>query len=147
MLWFHELKNISFLIVGLIADLTKVIYDAPRLRKPLIVYRGILSEHNERLTFKSNDYWSTSLDPYAAVKFTDMDIGKRLQGPVYEIVLSPKIPCLFLERFTHFKSSEQEVLVPPGITHIPSASQYTLKCVLRRIRTIPQLLLNMWTEQ
>ena len=117
MLWFHELKNISFLIVGLIADLTKVIYDAPRLRKPLIVYRGILSEHNERLTFKSNDYLSTSLDPYAAVKFTDMDIGKRLQGPVYEIVLSPKIPCLFLERFTHFKSSEQEVLVPPGITY------------------------------
>ena len=115
--WFHELKNISFLIVGLVADLTKVIYDAPRLRKPLIVYRGILSEHNERLTFKSNDYWSTSLDPYAAVKFSDQDIGKRLQGPVYEIVLSPKIPCLFLERFTHFQSSEQEVLLPPGITY------------------------------
>jgi len=115
--WFHELKNISFLIVGLVADLTKVIYNAPRLRKPLIIYRGILSEHNERLTFKSNDYWSTSLDPYAAVKFSDQDIGKRLQGPVYEIVLSPKIPCLFLERFTHFQSSEQEVLLPPGITY------------------------------
>jgi hypothetical protein len=116
-LWFYESKNINFLILGLIADLTKVIYNAPRLRKPLIVYRGIISEHNERLTFKSNDYWSTSLDPYASVKFSDIDIGKRLQGVVYEIVLSPKIPCLFLERFTHFKSSEQEVLLPPGITY------------------------------
>jgi hypothetical protein len=115
--WFFQLKNISFLIVGLIADLTKVIYEAPRIRKPLVVFRGVFSEHNERLSFKSNDYWSTSLDPYATVKFVDMDIGKRLQGVVYEITLSPKIPCLFIERLTHFKSTEQEVLLPPGITY------------------------------
>ena len=122
--WFYERQNISFLIVGLVADLTKVIYDAPRLRKPLVVYRGVISEHNERLAFKSNDYWSTSLDPYAAVKFSDQDIGKRIQGPVYEITLSPTIPCLFIERLTHFKSNEQEVLLPPGITYTFSKPIY-----------------------
>jgi len=115
--WFFQLKNISFLIVGLIADLTKVIYDAPRIRKPLIVFRGVISEHNEQLTFKSNDYWSTSLNPYATVKFVDMNIGKRLEGVVYEITLSPKIPCLYIERLTRFKSTEHEVLLPPGITY------------------------------
>jgi hypothetical protein len=123
-LWFYERQNISFLIVGLVADLTKVIFDAPRLRKPLVVYRGVVSEHNEQLTFKSNDYWSTSLDPYAAVKFSDLDIGKRIQGPVYEITLSQKIPCLFIERLTHFKSNEQEVLLPPGITYTFSKAMY-----------------------
>jgi hypothetical protein len=35
---------------------------------------------------------------------------------VYEITLMPGIPCLYLERFSKFKTIEAEVLLPPGIT-------------------------------
>jgi hypothetical protein len=114
--FFFSRSNIDFLILSLVADLTRVIFNAPRLRKPLTVYRGVKSEHYGSLKTKSIDYWSTSLDPYAATSFTNMDVGKLIAATVYEITLSPQIPCLYLSRFSKFKSSEAEVLLPPGMT-------------------------------
>jgi hypothetical protein len=122
--FFFSRSNIDFLILGLVADLTRVIFNAPRLRKPLIVYRGVKSEHFDTLKTKSIDYWSTSLDPYAATSFTNSDVGKLIAATVYEITLSPKIPCLYLERFSKFKSSEAEVLLPPGMTFNFSQNLY-----------------------
>jgi hypothetical protein len=43
-------------------------------------------------------------------------VGKLIAATVYEITLMPGIPCLYLERFSKFKTSEAEVLLPPGIT-------------------------------
>lgn len=114
--FFFSRSNIDFLIVGLVKDLTRVIFNAPRLRKPLIVYRGVKSEHFDTLKTKSIDYWSTSLDPYASTSFANIDAGKLIAATVYEITLMPGIPCLYLERFSKFKTSEAEVLLPPGTT-------------------------------
>jgi len=114
--FFFSRSNIDFLIVGLVKDLTRVIFNAPRLRKSLVVYRGVQSEHFDTLKTKSIDYWSTSIDPYASTSFTQTDVGKLIAATVYEITLMPGIPCLYLERFSKFKTSEAEVLLPPGIT-------------------------------
>ena len=122
--FFFSRSNIDFLIVGLVADLTRVIFNAPRLRKPLIVYRGVKSEHFDTLKTKSIDYWSTSLDPYASTSFTSIDIGKLIYATVYEITIQPGLPCLYLERFSKFKTSEAEVLLPPGITYNFSPQLY-----------------------
>jgi len=114
--FFFSRSNIDFLIVGLVKDLTRVIFNAPRLRKPLVVYRGVQSEHFDTLKTKSIDYLSTSIDPYASTSFAQTDVGKLITATVYEITLMPGIPCLYLERFSKFKTSEAEVLLPPGIT-------------------------------
>ena len=114
--FFFYRPNIDFLIVGLVADLTRVILNAPRLRKPLIVYRGVKSEHFDTLKTKSIDYWSTSLDPYASTSFAQTDVGKLIAATVYEITIQPGIPCLYLERFSKITTSEAEVLLPPGMT-------------------------------
>ena len=122
--FFFSRSNIDFLIVSLVKDLTRVIFNAPRLRKPLTVYRGVKSEHFDRLKTKSIDYWSTSLDPYASTSFAQIDVGKLIAATVYEITLTPGIPCLYLERFSKFKTSEAEVLLPPGITFSFSANLF-----------------------
>jgi hypothetical protein len=122
--FFFSRSNIDFLILGLVADLTRVIFNAPRLRKPLTVYRGVKSEHFDTLKTKSIDYWSTSLDPYASTRFADSDVGKLIAATVYEITVEPNIPCLYLERFSKFKSSEAEVLLPPGTNYTFNKNLY-----------------------
>lgn len=114
--WFSKRSNLEILIVVLLEDITRVIYDTPRAAQDIIVYRGVKSAHNLSLKFRSNDYWSTSLNPYASIKFTKK-LDSDMYFMLYEIRIPKNIPCIFLQKYSKFKSSEYEVLLPPGILY------------------------------
>jgi hypothetical protein len=114
--WFSVRSNIEPLILSLLQDLTHLIYETPRVSEDMIVYRGVRTDREYVLEFESNDYWSSTLNPYAALSFTS-PIGRDCYHSVYEIRITPKIPCIFLQKYSKFHSSEYEVLLPPGIEY------------------------------
>ena len=108
-------------------DLLRIIYAAPRLPAPLTVYRGFKKEdHIKEHEFVSVDFTSTSLDVRAAIKFSSITeknyyhtpyTPTQYYGGVYEITISPRVPCIFMGYVSQLPE-EFEVLLPPGIKFI-----------------------------
>ena len=104
-------------------DLERIINGAPRLTKPIVVYRGFHSEHISKLRYSNPDFVSTSLEPSVALTFTELyedeanyesNFPMTVHSSVYELTVSVKVPCLYLDSITHY-SKEFEVLLPPKL--------------------------------
>jgi hypothetical protein len=126
--WFQNPRNIEPLITDLILKTINIILNAPRSRYPVKVYRGIKTEHTDKLNFISSDFWSTSILSKEALKFTQ-DIGLNNEGLksdedyrccIYEITLKPGVPCLYLSDISSYKV-ESEMLLPPFIEYRTSS--------------------------
>ncbi len=90
----------------------KIFLKAPRSKAPFTVYRGLLTEHHDTLTYTSTDFWSTTLNPI----ITNTFVNPRTGCCTYEIRVNAGIPVLFLEPITQF-TQELEILLPPGILY------------------------------
>lgn len=117
--FFVNPRNILTLLEQYKQDLIRIITGAPRLTSPLTVYRGIQTEsHLSGSIFTNRDFLSTSVHPPSAVEFTESVPNalsrKQFRGGLYELTVSPKVPCLYMEFVTNF-GDEYEVLIPPGM--------------------------------
>jgi len=105
-------------------DLKRIIENAPRVLSPVTVYRGFKTEEHLRgLEYVNADFVSTSLSVVKAIDFSSLPSSFYIHrvtppveyyGGVYEITITPDIPCLYL----HLKSKVQnefEILLPPGL--------------------------------
>lgn len=109
--FFGKPANYGYIIEQYKRDLIRIISAAPRLSKPIVVYRGFKSEHISSLRFVNDDFLSTSLSYVAALTFAK-------DGGMYQMTLHAGVPCLFVShniRSRHVHS-EFEVLVPPGLS-------------------------------
>ena len=130
--WFKNFRKLSLLIKYLYSEFMKIFLKAPRSDVPFTVYRGIRTEHMETLTYTSNDFWSTSLDPVVTNTFVHPHTGCC----TYEIRINAGIPVLFLEPITQF-SRELEILLPPGVQYT-SADEVVIKEIYREPDAVPQ---------
>jgi len=128
--WFGKRENLIPFIIDLLRDISDIIYMAPRPLQNITLYRGIKSEHTSALQFTNRDFLSTSLNPYASILFTE-PLEKDLYSMLYELTVGPDIPCLFLQEFSKFKSSEFEVLLPPGV-HFTMEKRVRIKMQVQR---------------
>lgn len=122
--FFMDARNFFPIMEQYKKDLLRIIYAAPRLPAPLTVYRGFKKEdHIKEHDFVSVDFTSTSLDVRAAIKFSSITeqyyyykpyTPIQYYGGVYEITISPRVPCIFMGYVSQLPE-EFEVLLPPGI--------------------------------
>lgn len=129
--WFGTFKHIKPLIYDLFVEFMEILLRAPRPTAPITVYRGVVSEHQTSLEFTSLDFWSTSVNPYHTFEFTKTD-EFGIECCVYEIVIHPNIPCLFLDPISKVVD-EMEILLPPSVFY-KSASE-----VRQKLKYTPEL--------
>ena len=115
--------NIAPLLASYKQDLIRIIASAPRLSRPLVVYRGFKSEkHMKGLEYENVDFVSTSISATSALRFSNC-IGPtyatgttiiRYACGMYEITIDGTIPCIYMEPNT-IHSREYEILLSPGL--------------------------------
>ena len=110
--WFNNFRKLSLLVKYMYSEFMKIFLKAPRSKAPFTVYRGLLTEHQDTLTYTSTDFWSTTLNPM----ITNTFVNPRTGCCTYEIRVNAGIPVLFLEPVTQF-TQELEILLPPGILY------------------------------
>lgn len=119
MAFFRNPANIKSLLEQFKQDLIRIISASPRLKKPIVVYRGIQSEsHLKNARFKNNDFMSTTLDPFSVLpftdEFTDEEAGVKFYCCVYEMTIEKLVPCMYMQFISNY-ANEFEVLLPPGM--------------------------------
>ena len=126
--FFNKSRNILTLIEQYKNDLIEIIAKSPRLKRDIIVYRGIKNEqHVKNSSIHTVDFLSTSLDPALVVNYTtpydDPSAKSLVTCCVYEITLKAGTPCIYLQTVSSF-SMEYEVLIAPGQTMTISNKMY-----------------------
>lgn len=104
----HNLLNDQEVIVKLLKDyssqLMRIIREGPRLRKPILTFRGVkkdyIQELNVPITLKG--FQSTSYIPDIAVQFMDCCL--------YEIIITTDTPCLAIQNAAKIRK-EYEILL------------------------------------
>jgi len=120
--FFINPDNITPFLSEYSKDLKRIIENAPRLLSPVTVYRGFKTEgHLRGLEYVNADFVSTSLSVVKAIDFSSLPSSFYVHQPpveyyggVYELTITPEIPCMYL----HLKSKVQnefEILLPPGL--------------------------------
>lgn len=128
----REPANLAPLLAAYRRDLLRIILGAPRLAAPLVVYRGFKDEsHLRGIKLVNRDFVSTSVSLDVGIAFAryndkfyegapegegSAERGKYYGG-VYEITVTPEIPCVYLESISKC-SGEFEVLLPPGLQFV-----------------------------
>ena len=131
--FFSNFENIKPLIFALFEHLMSAFLKAPRSKGPIKVYRGVSSEHQDKLKYTSNDFLSTSANPYIALEFTNKKyfnvdhIDKY--ACVYEITIMPGVRVFYLQPFSLIKPPEVEILLPPGLV-IESSDKLNVKKII-----------------
>jgi hypothetical protein len=99
-------------------ELNKIIKKSPKLGYELITFRGLKNENFlkpgtwSRVT---KDFMSTSLSVKASSRFIkDSVYGTTFGMMMYEVVIPPEVPCLYVSEVSHFPH-EQEVLLPHNL--------------------------------
>jgi hypothetical protein len=133
---FTDSKVVMLMSKGFFEDLMRIFLKAPRLPHPIVTYRGFKSEsHVKTSEFRTIDFQSTSLNPYAALSFTQKldsttmrsnsgelvnaesssaNIHGQMYCCIYEITVEPSVPCIYMEEITRV-AGEYELLLPPSI--------------------------------
>lgn len=126
--WFNSVENITPLVKSLLADLIKVFIESPRPTQDITVYRGVKTAHNKVGPSTSDDFWSTSLNPYVSIGFSSY-LGKNISFMLEEITIRKNVPCIFISQYSKVGQEEWEILLPPGVRYIVDNDIY--------IKTLP----------
>jgi hypothetical protein len=111
--------NYQRYLTDFIADLSRIIADAPKSKQTMKIYRGIkhpdylLAELQRSPVLKCNDFQSCTIDSFVAVEFAAVRPGGPW-GLVLEITIPPGVPCMYIQSISSFYH-EYEVILPPGI--------------------------------
>lgn len=132
--FFLVFKNIEPLIYALFGHLISAFFKAPRARGPIKVYRGVASEHYDTLNYTTNDLLSTTANPYLALEFANRSTKQYIDEPtlyacVYEIIVQPGVPVLYLQPFSKSTPPEVEILLPPCVM-IRSSDEIRFKKII-----------------
>jgi len=104
------------LLKAYVKEMTTILYNAPRLPRNIIVYRGATKEFEVpkgAREYTSRSFLSTSLHPHGASNFAG-ELYPTLKCCMYEINISKIIPVLYIGALSEFKT-EYELLLPPLI--------------------------------
>jgi hypothetical protein len=107
-----------------VADLTRIIYEAPTSKEPLIVYRG--TDHDIYKGVKGNIFKSTQIMSTAYLPKHAMQYARGKKGILTRITIPPGKPSLFIAPVNKYGAhGEYEVVLPPGDFEITGRSKKT----------------------
>lgn len=118
--FFDSPRQIESLLAQYVRDLYEIMKKAPRAPHTFTVFRGFKSDsYLTSLDFRAVDFLSTSLSPETVYNHflfhkSDARIMRLYSGSVYEMNVSPSVPCIYMESMSQFPG-EFEILIPPGV--------------------------------
>jgi len=129
--WFNSYTNVLPLVQTMLKDLVMafngLLTAAPR-DYDLVVYRGIRTNYLTPGSYRSTDFWSTSLTPYVALQFT-ANI-RNVDFMIEEITIKPNIPCIYISNYSAISNNEWELLLPPGVSYTIAPEIYIKRNIL-----------------
>jgi hypothetical protein len=117
--FFNSARQIEGLIVQYLGDLLAIMRKAPPAPHRFTVFRGLGGDSYMRgLDFRSAEFLSTSLSPERVVEsflnqVSDERVVRQFAGGIYEMDVSPRVPCIYMESISQFPG-EYEILLAPG---------------------------------
>lgn len=128
--WFNSPENVFPMIKILMKDLIMAFNGLAAVPRDydLVVYRGVQSNHINPGSYKSNDFWSTSLTPYVAMTFAGE--LRNTTFMIQELTVKPTTPCIYISKYSAIGNNEWEVLLPPGVNYTVGSDIYIKRNIL-----------------